>query len=497
MRGAAVIGVALLLGGCAAGTTPGEAFDRLKDSPPELRAFLAAMPKGAELHSHLGGAVYAESNLNAGARAGFCLDIATQKIVPPPCVADKAPPLAEVMAGGKAQGLIDRAIDGQSMRNFVPAPGLNAHDQFFATFAKFGDSRDPGLMLAEVLNRAGRQNVVHIELMQSFAGRAVQTLGASVPWTGAFDTQLAALEAKGLANLVPAARTEVDTVLATARAAMACDTPAPQPGCAVSVRFLQQITRTAPPEVVAAQTAFGFWLAAADPRVAGINIVSPEDALVSLRDYRLHMGMIGTMAERFPQVGVALHAGELTLGLVPPEQLRAHIRDAVEIGHARRIGHGVDIMYEDDPHALLRLMAARGVAVEIALTSNDVILGVRGADHPFPVYRRAGVPVALSTDDEGVSRIDLTHEYQRAVREFGLGYADLKTLSRISLEHAFLTGPSLWRDTVRWRLVAACEDGDSPACAAFLAGSDKASRQWALEQAFARFEAAAPYSMSR
>lgn len=490
MRSVFIVAGLLALAGCAnVQDRAAASFDEIKASPPRLRAFLAAMPKGADLHSHLSGAVYAESNLLAGAKAGDCLDTATQKIAKPPCDPAKARPLAEVMAGGRTQDVINRAIDGQSMRNFVPAPGLNAHDQFFATFGKFGDSREAGTMLAEVLNRAGRQQVQHVEIMVTFGGKAVAELAAAVPWTGSFDTQLAALEAKGLADLVAPARAEVDFVTAAARSAMACDGPAPQPGCAVSLRYLQQISRTAAPEMVAAQTAFAFVLAAADPRVAGINIVAPEDAWVALRDYDLHMTMIGTMAQRHPQVGVALHAGELTLGLVPPEQLRSHIRAAAVTGRAHRIGHGVDVMYEDDPHALLRLLAERRVAVEINLTSNDVILGVKGASHPLPVYRAAGVPVVLSTDDEGVSRIDLTNEYQRAVAEHGLDYAGLKALSRNSLEYAFLPGASLWADATAWRRVAACEGADAAACAAFVATSEKAQVQWRLEQAFARFEA--------
>jgi len=31
---------------------------------------------------------------------------------------------------------------------------------------------------------------------------------------------------------------------------------------------------------------------------------------------------------------------------------------AVELAQAERIGHGVDIMYENDPHALMKEMAA-------------------------------------------------------------------------------------------------------------------------------------------
>jgi adenosine deaminase len=56
-------------------------------------------------------------------------------------------------------------------------------------------------------------------------------------------------------------------------------------------------------------------------------------------------------------------------------------------------------MYEDRPYDLLKEMAAKGVLVETNLTSNADILGVSGQDHPFPLYRKFGVPVALSTDD--------------------------------------------------------------------------------------------------
>ena len=464
-------------------------FDRIKDSPPRLRAFLAAMPKGADLHVHLSGQVYAESNLAAGLKAGHCLDTAAMRIVAPPCDAQPGggrPSLSAVMAD---QALVNRAIDTHSMRNFVPAPGVNGHGHFFATFPRFGEARDAGIMLAEVLNRAGRQQVRHMELMVTFGAKSIAALAAAVPWSGDADTQLAQLEAQDVAAMAHAARAEVDHVLAIARTQMACDGPAPQPGCAVSVRFLQQVNRTAPPQVAAAQVVFGFRLAAADRRVAGINIVAPEDHVVALRDYDLHMRLIGAMAERLPQVGVALHAGELALGLVPPEDLRDHIRKAVLVAGARRIGHGVGVMYEDDPYGLLHLLAERRVAVEINLTSNDVILGVRGAAHPFGVYRQEGVPTTLSTDDEGVSRIDLTHEYQRAVQEHGLDYAELKALSRRGLEYAFLPGASLWADDRAWVMVEQCRNGRDQRCDAFLAASEKARLQWKLEQDFHRFEA--------
>ena len=181
---------------------------------------------------------------------------------------------------------------------------------------------------------------------------------------------------------------------------------------------------------------------------------------------------------------------------MPPKELRFHIGEAVRVAGATRIGHGVDILHEDDAEALLAEMAERRVLVEINLTSNDVILGVAGSDHPFATYRAFGVPMALSTDDEGVARIDLSHEYRRAVTTYDLNYADVKAMSRNGLTHAFIDGDSLWRDAQRASPVAACAgdtagaDAPSAGCAAFLGASAKATLQWALERAYRRFEAA-------
>jgi hypothetical protein len=278
---------------------------------------------------------------------------------------------------------------------------------------------------------------------------------------------------------------------------MGCAGAAPQPGCAVTVRFLAQVARTWPKEQVFAELALGFALAAQSGQTVGVNLVAPEDDRISLADYSAHMRMIGALRRHHPGVRISLHAGELAPGLVPPKELRFHIAEAVRVAGASRIGHGVDILHEDQPEALLAEMARRGVLVEINLTSNDVILGVAGADHPFATYRAFGVPMALSTDDEGVARIDLTHEYRRAVQTYGLGYAEIKALSRNGLTHAFIGGESLWRDAARAVPVDACRGdvlGDttpSPACGAFLRASAKATLQWSLEAAYRRFEAAA------
>jgi len=56
----------------------------------------------------------------------------------------------------------------------------------------------------------------------------------------------------------------------------------------------------------------------------------------------------------------------------------SRIRDSIDIGHARRIGHGVSVAWEKDLPGLLAQMAQDGVMVEINLTSNESILGIAG-----------------------------------------------------------------------------------------------------------------------
>jgi hypothetical protein len=202
--------------------------------------------------------------------------------------------------------------------------------------------------------------------------------------------------------------------------------------------------------------------------------------------------MLGYLHSIDPAIPLSLHAGQLVPGLVPPEELRSHIRRAVEVAQVRRIGDALDVLYEDEPFDLLRELARRGVMVETNLTSNGVVLGSRGANHPFPIYRRSGVPVALSTDNEGVLRSSLTQEFQRAVETYALGYEDLKALARASLEHAFLPGESLWGSSMQ--PVEACaadtagNDAPSGECLAWLETSEKARLQWRLEAAFSEFE---------
>jgi len=494
------------------------AFDAARARGPlDLYAFLHDMPKGGDLHNHLSGAVYAESWIRAAAQDHLCVDIDQHAFVKPKpasptaqqvhCDA-KAAPAGEFPASDLAdnQPLYDALVDAFSMRAFVPVSGESGHDHFFNTFDKFDGTSPTHLpeYLDEVATRAARQNEQYLELMHTPPFVEAARLAVSTGYTGDFAADRGKMIDAGLRTQIAPISDRMTAYLNSQRELEHCGTPAATPACGISIRFIYQVLRNFPPPVVFAQILLGFEVAAAHPeQFVAINLVQPEDDFYAMRDYRLHMRMIAALHRFYPGVHITLHAGELAPGLVPPEGLTFHIRDAIETAGAERIGHGVDVMYEDHPDDLLRSMATRHTMVEINLTSNQGILNIGGKDHPLPVYLAAGVPVALSTDDEGVNRSDMTHEYLKAATTYNLTYSQLKDMARNSLTYSFLPGDSLWPIASAAEMYRAATPacraslaalprtpGAPPAapCAAFLATSQKAGQQWQQERRFAAFE---------
>lgn len=467
--------------------------ERLKSDPASLRILLTAMPKGGDLHNHLDGSVWAEDFLTWADQDGACLDARTHAVTPAPCAA------GQVAARGlktRDPAFYQASIDALSMRNFAPGLGtgeVNGHDHTFAAFPRFASLVTPhlGEALAVTRRQAAADHVQYVEQITDPAGAfAPALLSAAARFSASdFDADYAQV-APQLPALVAAAKAEYDAAEAKMRGALACGTPGAQPGCAVAVHYLFFVLRTLPPQQVFAQIALGYALAAADPRFVGINLVAPEDDPVALRDFELQMRMFRWFRARDPKVKLALHAGELWLGLVAPSELGFHIRDTVEIAGASRIGHGYELPFERDPASLLKEMAAKKIAVEINLTSNAISPGVMGGEHPLHAYMRAGVPWSLSADDEGVFRIDLTQEYVRAALEQHLTYADLKASARNGLEYSFLPDASLWAARPGGAKAAPCARRGGN-CDSFLKANEKARLEDRLEQEFARFEALA------
>ncbi|MCL1557919.1 adenosine deaminase family protein [Xanthomonas nasturtii] len=467
-------------------------FREAAGQPAQLRTWLQAMPKGGDLHNHLSGSVYAEEYLQWASDDGACVQLDDLSLRAPPCGAGQEP--ASGLAARNA-ALYGRVVDSLSMRKFLPSPAQpTGHGQFFSTFGKFDAVVRARVAdtVAAVLDQAARDRVPYVEIIANPPQMdQAATRMQALPWKGEDDAaNLRALQAD-LPPLVLAAQHALADTDAQVRRVLRCDQADARPGCSVVYRYVPYVLRVLPQPMVFGQMALAHALiAAGGSRAVALNIVAPEDNPVALADYARHMAMFRFFATRYPGVPLSLHAGELALGLVPPVQLRSHIRQAVDAG-ARRIGHGVDLPYEDDADALLQRMRREQVAVEINLTSNDVILGVKGATHPLALYLRAGVPVVLSTDDAGVSRADMTHEYQRAMQEQGIDYPTLKQLARNGLTYSFLPGTSLW--SANGKAAHACatalqRDTDDAACQAFRQGSEKARLQWQLESDLAQYE---------
>lgn len=473
-------------------------FESIRKSPAQLWKFLLKMPKGGDLHNHLSGSIYAESYIQWAAQNGLCVNNQTMALAVPPsksaCDLNTQFPATAALTNSV---LFQQLIDAWSMRNWQLS-GDTGHDHFFNSFGKFGAAtyNQTGRMLAEAATRAAHGHVLYLELMLTPDGVVSGKIGQDVGWDGNPGSTLAKLKAAGIAKAAAAGIENLRQAEAKKNELLKCDTPQADLGCAVTIRYVSQVSRANNSlGAVFAQMVTGFALAN-DPnsKVVALNLVQGEDAPASMQNFATHMQMLNFLRPLYPQAHLTLHAGELAPGLVPPKGLTFHIRDSVLKAGAERIGHGVDIRYEDRSGKFLKEMAKRKVLVEICLSSNDTILGISGPRHPLATYLRYGVPVALATDDEGVSRSEITREFMRAVQDQGLRYVQLKMMSRNSLEYAFIPGGSLWRDSRKLAAVPQCADDlaamklASNSCRQYLDASKKAKLQWQLEQDLATFE---------
>ena len=467
-------------------------YETIRDRPPQLLAFLRRMPKGADLHNHLSGAIYAESYIQWAADLGLCVNQTNMSFAACDQSSNQVPASTALTNGVLYRNL----LYSLSMLNWELS-GQSGHDHFFDAFAKFGavSGVETGPMLAEVAKRAAAGRVRYLELMWTTDGGTASRIGNEVGWDGNPEMTLAKLKAAGISDSLVQSKKNLQQAEQDKNKVLLCGTAQAQPGCNVTIRYIYQVSRGAALGPVYAQMVAGFMLAsAADSQVVALNLVQAEDSYPSMQNFTTQMKMLDFLHRQYPTAHITLHAGELAPGLVPPDGLSFHIRQSVMLGHAERIGHGVDIMNEDEPEELMREMARRNVMVEICLTSNAVILGVSGKRHPLATYLQYGVPTALATDDEGVARSEMALEYMRAAEDQQMSYVQLKTMARNSLQYAFIPGASLWVDAKKFIRVPQCAGDNSPKsppsqrCQQFLASSDKARLQWELEVEINSFE---------
>lgn len=497
----------------------------IKKERPGLVEVLTKFPKGADLHNHLSGTVMPEDYIALGSADGDCFG-PDQHVQTMYTIAPAAAPsvcgggfklLAQASAEERLQIL--RSLSLYGFNDGGPQSIQAGHDQFFATFGRFGavsgSSGNMVPMLAKLLQQANAEAVSYVETMISFQSGAISRLAdllrqkypdaAQFKLNSNYPAMFEYLLSVGLKDAVAAAQKDVVSYVDGVNAMLRCGTVAQDPACEVSFDFQAAANRnsslkdgSADLPKIFTQVALYSMLADTERRVVGVNLVSGEDLPVSMQTFSTQMQFFSFFHNLFPLVNIALHGGEITPCFVGGGNpaLKAHLTGSIQAG-AKRLGHAVSFTYLDeaDKIEVAALMKRNNTLVEIPFTSNAQILGVSGEEHPFPHYfRRFGIPAAFSTDDEGVSYADFTSEWIYAVGYYRLTFAEAVVLARSSLQYSFLPGASLWQDVASAKVVGQCagEALGGPvvgeACKAFLGSSAKASAQWRYEARLSRFD---------
>jgi hypothetical protein len=426
-------------------------FEKNRNNEAELTAFFSQMPKGGDLHHHYSGSIYAEPILEDAINEDFYLNIATMQVLKEKPSSGNWELFSTLKSKGKLAFYKQKIMQKWSVKdyNYVDYP---SDKLFFESFDKFSPALAGhfGEGLLELKNRAIKENVSYIETQfstiacdinideltdynQKLRQLAVNRDEDEIKQL--LDCIYATLLKKGASDYAEDFNTNF---VAKLHNELKID------DARFTMRYQNFVLRFMEPVDLFKNLVVAFISAESSPLMAGVNIVSPEDGETSMKDYWLQMVMFNYCHSRYPTVKYSMHAGELSLGIVQPEDLTWHIREAVYTAGAYRIGHGVDLAYEENPYELLRYMAKNSVAIEINLASNEFILNVKDSRHPFSLYKSFGVPIVIGTDDAGILRTNMTEQYVLlATRYKNVSYANIKQYVYNSIYYSFIKDESI------------------------------------------------------
>ncbi len=424
----------------------GKLISAAKPDVAKLRLFFTLMPKGGDIHQHFTGSLYAENYLDWVDKSGYWISKNDFSVITPKdtdklkdTVSVKNLRSNKVMQGDFFTHWSDK--DFANHYHDETAPDV----QFFGTFSYFskifnGNQNYYADGIRVLKTRAQNEHVQYLETM--FVSPGYQKA----------DPQFDALVRKADITLDNKAfRAILDSFLLGVKQdslfyskvnqycdlVELCSKGVDDEG--FTMRFQSYVSRNTTPSQFFSGLYTAFYEADKNARVVGVNIVSSENDAIALSDYRLHMQMFRYLKEQYPRIKTSMHAGELTTGMVLPEDLKYHISEAIAVAGANRIGHGVDIAYETDALATLNRMKVQQIPVEINLTSNEFILGVKDEAHPVRLYTDYGVPVVISSDDPGVSRGSLSEEYVLLASRYRYSYDEVKQFAANSIKYSFMS----------------------------------------------------------
>lgn len=421
-------------------------FEKIRDNEAKLTAFFSQMPKGGDLHHHYSGSVYAEPLIAYAIKNNFYLNLETLEVQAERGKDGIWESFEMINKNGALPMYQQKIIEKWSIKDYngvsYPSDKL-----FFESFGKFQavikDTFKEGLL--ELKNRAITENVSYIETQLSTIPCDMNTEDLTplnqelrLLATQKSEKELFKILDDLYKTLIKREATQYATTFNTDFVAK-MHNDLKLDDAQFTMRYQNFVLRFMEPVDLFKNLVIAFISADKSDLIDGVNIVSPEDGETSMKDYQLHMLMYKYCRAKFPKVRYSMHAGELTLGLVQPEELTWHINSAVYTAGANRIGHGVDLGYEKNNYELLRHMAKNKVAIEINLSSNEFILKVKENRHPFSMYKDFGVPIVISTDDAGILRTNLTEQYVLLAKRYPqVSYKDIKEYVFNSIHYSFI-----------------------------------------------------------
>ncbi len=434
-------------------------FEEIKKNTPELIMFLKAFPKGADLHTHSLGASYSEFIYEDAVKHNDYYDLRNNMFLTKEeySLSDKDKNIIPIEIFKKYYA--DNMFNSYSMRGWDGIHGGAEH--FFSTFPRaLSSKRDENNMILEMAERNINQNVKYLEIISECIPHSTTDDFRNILSKEKFDISQMKRYCEILDNLDTEENYQKVKIFLDKREIFLKE----KLNKDFCIKYIPFMCRASSALIDFTAEAYMLMLyCIKDTRIAAVNLVEPEDNIFSRENFGTQMEIIRFIhrylsekySASYKKINLTLHAGELNLLRSPLEDMNDRICSTIFLTRnkneqkfpaVKRIGHGVSIPWEDNADTLLRFMSINKIAVEICLTSNEIILGVKGKEHPFSLYKKYNVPMIICTDDEAVSRTNITKEYLKAVKNFNLTYDDLKNLSRNGIEYSFLEGEGLFVD---------------------------------------------------
>ncbi len=421
-------------------------FEKIRNNTSLLTAFFSQMPKGGDLHHHYSGSVYAETYFDIAVDKNFFINKQSLELSAIRPIADTNwTNFSSLQHDGSLTEYKQRLLQLWSVKdfNFISNP---SYRQFFETFMHFGIASDLSYEqgLLELKRRAKAEHLAYIETMFKIIPcdktvddlyimdeklNQLQSTNNTISTELLLDSLFKIIENRDVATCAVKFNTELEKM----HTSLSID------DSFFMMRYQNFVLRFINPVQLFTNLVIAFESASRSPLVVGVNIVAPEHDDVSMNDYWLHMQMFKYCHKKFPTVKYSMHAGELALGMVKPEELNWHISSAIYDAKANRIGHGVDMPYEKNCYALMNYMSKNNIPVEINLFSNEFILKVKDDRHPVMLYRSFKVPIIISSDDAGVLRTSLTEQYVLLANRYrNISYREIKSFVYNSIQYSFI-----------------------------------------------------------